>query len=289
MKTLYFFVSCILLCGQSGDSLKVFSETALEKHTSSGQGDSKQAGQNSSKVIHIIVALCDNKYQGIVPVGAKIGNGQDPDNNLYWGCAYGIRSYFKKSAEWKLLKLEKKNGHILERAIFRHATKDFYLVADAYDGQYIQTATEDFLAANAGTKKETIAILGPEAQPNGAKLKTIGIYGNAQLLSYIGHDGLMDFDLDENYANTDGQVRDCIILACISKRFFAPYIKNAKSRPLVWTTQLMAPEAYTVHDAISGYILGETPQQIQNRAAKAYSKYQKCSLKAANNLLVTGF
>src|SRR5688572_22804615 len=31
-----------------------------------------------AQVIHIFVALCDNKYQGIVPVPAKIGNGQDP-------------------------------------------------------------------------------------------------------------------------------------------------------------------------------------------------------------------
>lgn len=235
--------------------------------------------ENTSKVIHIIVALCDNKYQGIVPVGAKIGNGQDPDNNLYWGCAYGVRSYFKKSKEWKFLKSEKKKGIILERAYFKHVTKDAYLVADAYDGQYIKPATEDFLAANAGSKKETVAIDG----------KTIGIYGSANLLSYIGHDGLMDFSVGSDYKNADGKTRDCIILACISKNFFKPYIKNAKSRPLVWTTQLMAPEAYTVHDAISGYLLGETPQQIRLRAAKAYSKYQKCSLNAANKLLVTGF
>lgn len=235
--------------------------------------------ENTSKVIHIIVALCDNKYQGIVPVGAKIGNGQDPDNNLYWGCAFGIRSYFKKSAEWKFLKSEKMKGKILERVIFKHVSKDFYLVADAYDGQFIKLATEDFLASNAGSKKDVLKING----------KTIGIYGNAQLLSYIGHDGLMDFSMDEPYDNIDGKSRDCIILACVSKTFFKPYIKNAKSRPLVWTTQLMAPEAYTVHDAISGYVLNETPEQIHARAAKAYSKYQKCSLKAANKLLATGF
>lgn len=57
--------------------------------------------------IHVLVALCDNKYQGIVPVPAKIGNGQDPDNNLYWGCSYGIRSYFKKSKAWKLVRQKK--------------------------------------------------------------------------------------------------------------------------------------------------------------------------------------
>ena len=49
----------------------------------------------------------------------------------------------------------------------------------------------------------------------------------------------------------------------------------------------MAPEAYTIHDAITGYVNGETNDQIRLRAAKAYHKYQKCGLNAAKNLLVT--
>ena len=48
----------------------------------------------SFKTIHILTALCDNKYQGIVPVPKSIGNGQDPKNNLYWGCQNGILTYF---------------------------------------------------------------------------------------------------------------------------------------------------------------------------------------------------
>ncbi len=35
------------------------------------------------KTVKVFVALCDNKTQGIVPVGEKIGNGDDPDANLY--------------------------------------------------------------------------------------------------------------------------------------------------------------------------------------------------------------
>ncbi len=54
---------------------------------------------SETNTIHIIVALCDNKYQGIVPVPKTIGNGQDPKNNLYWGTAYGIKTYFKRSSE----------------------------------------------------------------------------------------------------------------------------------------------------------------------------------------------
>ncbi len=227
--------------------------------------------------IHIMVALCDNKYQGIVPVPKKIGNGRDPKNNLYWGTAYGIKTYFKKSNEWNLIRKENKDDIILERLVFKHREKNYYLVADAYDGKFIKKTTIDFLKSNAGILKDTIQI----------KDTTIGIKGHSNLIAYIGHDGLMDFQLDETYENVDGQKRDAIILACYSKSYFQNYMNNTQSRPLVWTTGLMAPEAYTIHDALTGYINNETPEEIRTRAAKAYSIYQKCSLKAARNLLVS--
>ena len=80
-----------------------------------------------TKTIHVLVALCDNKYQGIVPVPKGIGNGQDADSNLYWGCGYGVRTYFKRSKEWKFIKSEKPYSDIiLERVTFKHATKKLY-------------------------------------------------------------------------------------------------------------------------------------------------------------------
>ena len=108
-------------------------------------------------------------------------------------------------------------------------------------------------------------------------------------MAYIGHDGLMDFQLYETYRNADGRVRDCIILACVSRAFFGPHLEETKARPLVWTTNLMCPEAYTIHDALSGYVLGESPEAIRTRAAKAYAKFLKCSETAARGLIVTGW
>ena len=75
----------------------------------------------------------------------------------------------------------------------------------------------------------------------------------------------------------------------MTEKYFAPHLKTANINPLVWTTGLMCPEAYTMHDAISGYVNDETNEQIRNRAAGAYSKYQKCGIGAAKKLLVTGW
>jgi hypothetical protein len=46
--------------------------------------------QTSPRIVHVFVALADNQHQGIVPVPAALGNGRDPQRNLYWGAAYGV-------------------------------------------------------------------------------------------------------------------------------------------------------------------------------------------------------
>jgi hypothetical protein len=37
----------------------------------------------------------------IAAVPKLIGNGDDPYNNLYWGAQYGVKTYFKKSSDWR--------------------------------------------------------------------------------------------------------------------------------------------------------------------------------------------
>ncbi|WP_417356930.1 hypothetical protein [Flavobacterium sp.] len=266
-------------CGKQKEQPQVNYEIAIADTTKTKLPVNNIVFDTTAKTIHVYVALCDNKYQGIVPVPKAIGNGQDPDNNLYWGCGYGVRTFFKKSTEWKLLKKEKKDTLIIERLVFKHTSKNYYLIADAYNGKYIKQCTKDFLNSSAGKLKDTLNVNGT----------TLGIAGNSKLITYTGHDGLMDFNLYDDYTNSDGKKRDVIILACYSKSYFGKHLKKANVNPLVWTTGLMCPETYTLHDAITGYIKGEDNTQIQQRAAAAYSKYQKCSEKAAKNLLATGW
>ncbi len=233
------------------------------------------------KTIHVFVALCDNDHQGIVPVPESLGNGKDPNNNLYWGATFGIKSYFKnKATNWKFITgIKSENSIILERLLFKHTTKDIYLLADAYDGEEIKTCIEDFLKASNGQKPVTI---------NSDSI-IIPFGGEADLIAYVGHDGLMDFNVDIQYLNLVKKPRDVIILACFSKRFFSEEIKSAKANPLLWTTHLMAPEAYTLKSAVDGWMLNETGSQLEERAAQTYHKYQKCGIKGARNLFATGY
>jgi hypothetical protein len=100
----------------------------------------------------------------------------------------------------------------------------------------------------------------------------------------------MDFSLDNAYpVKKNDAKRETIILACISKRFFSYGIQKAGATPLLWSTGLMSPEAYTLEAAIAGWLNKETGQQIRMRAAQAYDKYQHCGVKTASRLLVTGW
>jgi hypothetical protein len=242
------------------------------------------AAQDVPRTVHVFVALADNKNQGIVPVAARLGNGLDAKNNLYWGSAYGVKTFFGRSADWELVAQgQKPKPEVLERCIFKHRRENVFLVADAYQGDKIRQTIFDFLDAAAGANQEKIAV---RAGP-----REIALHGRggADLVAYIGHEGFMDFQLPALPRAAGKGKRDAIVLACISKTYFRDALRSAGATPLLWTTGLMAPEAYTLKSALDGWILHEDGQAIRTRAAGAYSKYQKCSLGAARKLLVTGW
>lgn len=230
-----------------------------------------------TKVIHVLVALCDNKYQGIVPVPAAIGNGQDPRNNLYWGAGYGLKTYFNKQKEWQLISSEKNTQSIiLERLIYKNKQKDIYLVADAYDGQYIKNTIQDFLNYSAGLNDLTITI----------NNKNLVAGGKANLVIYVGHNGLMDWSLSSIFNPPSSPVvsqeqrklqsgRKVAVFACKSQQYFSKPLEETGISPAILTTHYMAPEGYVVYALVSGYVNNLSKQQIHENVAKAYSKHQK--------------
>jgi len=238
------------------------------------------------RTIHVFVALADNQHQGIVPVAATLGNGEDAAHNLYWGSAYGVKTFFSRSAEWERLAcVDKPKAAILEWCIFKYRTANFYLIADAYRGIEIKQAILDFLDSAAGSVTDTVTVSG---HPPGTPLR-LPAHGGATLLAYIGHDGLMDFQLPHYPQRKDVAHREAIVLACASKQFFGEAVRASGAYPLLWTTGLMAPEAYTLKSALDGWIAGENREQVRDRAAGAYDKYQKCGMKAAHRLFATGW
>jgi hypothetical protein len=243
--------------------------------------------KNPVPVIHVFVALCDNVNQGIVPVSASLGNGDNPATNLYWGAAFGVKTFFNKNREWQAVNPTsvsvKSPSVVLDRVVFRHRRSGAFLIAEAYRGSYIRQATEDFLAAASGTPGEKLAVSidGKEAD--------LHLGGSANLIALIGHNGLMDFQLSSIPKKRDDEKREAIILACASKSYFTKPLRTTGAQPLLWTTNLMAPEAYVLSAALDGWLSHETDEQVRLRAAKAYSKYQRIGLRGASGLFATGW
>lgn len=240
------------------------------------------SAQSACRVVHVFVALADNEHQGIVPVPAALGNGDDPSRNLYWGAAFGVRTFFARSKDWKQIDFTlHRKGAVVETAIFRHNDSETYVVADAYRGSEIKQALADFFSAAAGTDAP-VQLGSPNGGPTYVNKK-------ADLVVYVGHDGLMDFPVERTFPGNHDTKRQVIVLACASKQYFAAPLKPAGAIPLLWTTNLMAPEAYTLKAALDGWIAGETDEQIRQRAAAAYARYQRISQSAALKLFATGW
>jgi hypothetical protein len=216
------------------------------------------------KTIRVFVALADNR-QGIAPVPAKIGNGDDPENNLYWGCDDGLKAYFNRSASrWKRVSSQKHPmPGVLERLTFQHKTHNAILIADAYQGLKIREAITQYCATSVtGTQDETA------------------------LTAYIGHNGLMNFPLPSLPRTRAASHIPTIALACQSHAYFTQLLQSHGASPLLMTTQLMYPGSFILHDALESWFAGGSKEEIRLAAARAYAKNQKISVKSASGVFI---
>jgi len=275
-------VTCALLTACAGTTTYLSNLPA----TAGGQPQITLAAKNSVPVIHAFVALCDNVNQGIVPVSATLGNGDDAQRNLYWGAAFGVKTFFSKSKDWRVVDCRPgpdDGQFIIERCVFKRRDREAFLVADAYRGSEIKRATQTFLQAASGYPGDSLTV-----QVDG-RTASLQLYGSASLVTYSGHDGLMDFQLTAPPKKQDNEERGAIILACASKSYFADVLRKTGARPVLWTTNLMAPEAYILAAAVDGWLRKETDEQIRIRAARAYNQYQHCGERSASKLFATGW
>jgi len=230
---------------------------------------------NPVKVAHVIVALCDNVHQGIVKVPARIGNGDDLVDNLYWGASLGVKSYFRQSTAWKLASTTKPSkGDILERAVFVHKATGAVLVADAYRGAAIKKATVDYFDFLSGRR----------AAPLRVGNREVSLGGGADLVAYVGHDGLMEWSIPAPTPAAHKHRPLAVALACKTQQFFGADLKATGAKSYVLTQSLMAPEAYNLEAVLGSWVKGEDAHHAVEAAARAYAKYQKISVKAARTV-----
>lgn len=223
------------------------------------------AAAPSSTHISVIVSLVDNASQGIVPVPAKIGNGDDPKSNLYWGALYGVKTFLSKADGWRKLECKKNiSDTILERCEFAWQDK-LTVTADAYRGSRIGQAMLEFMQQ---------AATPPKAETR-------------EMVVYVGHDGLMDEQnqpLVKDFPKHAGHDKQAVVLACLSDEFFSEHVLAAGSKPVVTTFSFMAPEAYVLEAVARGFANQSSEAELRSLAGTAYARYQHISAKAGKSV-----
>lgn len=173
---------------------------------------------------------------------------------MYWGAAYGVKAFLNKQPGWEICAAEKpENQDIIERIVFKNTMLKVIVAADAYRGAAIKSAVEHFLWYASGSKHEAISAAGEKLVAG----------GNAELAVYVGHNGLMDFDLPNFPRAADAAQRRAAVFACQSRYYFKKPLHDAGALPLVWTRGNMAPEAYTLHALVESWAKGSSDDAVR--------------------------
>ena len=243
----------------------------------------EKAETKKELVVHVLVPLCDNENQGIVPTSASLGNGLSLKSNLYWATSKGMKRYFKEQKDWKLIKsILNPSKNILERVIFQKSYSNgtkVIMIADAYRGDRMKACLEDYFNALGGNLKDSVK----------TDSKTWGIYGHADMVAFNGHNGLMDEEITVKPSKNNRSI-DAVSIACASKGYFNAEYKKVNAYPLVTTTNLLYPGAPVMHDIIDAWAALKDGAEVRKAAGAAYYRMKpKSGPNGSLNLFATGW
>ncbi|MFH2010709.1 MAG: hypothetical protein ABI333_29175 [bacterium] len=232
-------------------------------------------------VVTVYVALCDNRA---IACGSKrLGNGDRPRTNLYWGGAAGLRAYFDHRRGYKRVFLDQGDSKVvLERVVYRRRVRP---PSPRWLKLGVRKAFEIYLVGYAirGTKigKAAEALVRGVAQGSGTTLKlpdgtVLAVGGRSHVIGYAGHNHFMDVVGRFKWPRV---VRKkpvgYFMLACQSAQYLAPKLTHPKTHALLLTKVFMYPGAFTIDGLIRGLALAEPQRKVFRRGCAYYAKYQR--------------
>jgi len=233
-------------------------------------------------IVHCLVPLCDNNFQGIVPTTTSLGDGFSTRTNLYWATRNGMKRYYQLNENWQELTLNfNESDTILERVAFE---RDFensakvILICDAYRGDKMEKCLNDYFGFLSGKRSDSLNLSG----------KFLKIGEAADMIVFNGHNGIMDVVPKTVFASK-GRMKDAVVIACSSHWNYTEPITYSNAYPLVTTMSSLYPGASILDAIISEWANLKDPEEIRFSAAKAYHKLKDCGMESANNLFYTGW
>jgi hypothetical protein len=246
-------------------------------------------------VVTVHVALCSNL--SIWCGSKKLGNGDRPGTNLYWGGAAGFTAWFRWNGRRRYTRVYRDKGDgkvVLERVVYRRRVKnlsarwrrfgvnkpfDIYVVGLAYRGSHIGKGVGAFIRQTATEVGSTLKL------KSGVKLR---IGGLGHVVGYAGHNYLMDTGGRWKWPRISRRKPvGYFMLSCRSAPYVAPRLTHRRTHALLLTRVLMYPGAYTIDGLVSGLRLAQSQARVYRRGCAMYGKHSKVSVSKVCGYLFT--
>ncbi len=224
-----------------------------------------EAGKPLTVSVH--VPLCESS---IIPCGnAKLGDGDNPETNLYWSTTPGFGRWFaRKGGGWKRTRATNDTGdpdvlllHTYERTITTPATwqkrgapkrATIEIVIRAWRGTAIDRALAAYAAELSG--------------------------GEAQIVAWVGHNRLMDVDAYA-WPAPSSTTTGAIAIACHTAAYMEKPVPAATRVPLLMTRDFLFANAAPLEAAVLAFASGGGYAKIRLDAATAYAGVRKREVK----------
>ena len=232
-------------------------------------------------VVEVHVPLCDNT---IIACGnKKLGDGDNPDTNLYWSTTPGFGAWFaRRGGGWTRVVARAAGDtgdrdvlalHVYRRELAtpaswrkRGAPKrvELDIVVHGWRGSAIDRALAAFAVDVSQRGTRDIAL------PDGT---TLAAGGAAQIVAWVGHNRLMDLERFEWPAAGD-DAQGTIAIACDTAPYLKRELSGPKRVPLLMTSDLLFANAAPLEAAVLAFVAGGGYAQIRSAATEAYAKIQ---------------
>ena len=233
-------------------------------------------------VVEVHVPLCDNS---IIPCGnPKLGDGENPETNLYWATTPGFGRWFARGGGgWKRVKLESAetgDKDVLAVHVYRRtqrapakwrkagapATFELDIVVRAWRGTAIDRALAAYAQDTSGGAARDVKL---------GDGSTLAAGGAAQLVAWVGHNRLMDLEsFDWPKTSSKSPKQGTIAIACHTAAYMEEAVSAESRVPLLMTRDFLFANAAPLEAAVLAFAKGGTYQQIRGDAATAYAGVQ---------------
>jgi len=237
-------------------------------------------------VVEVHVPLCE---QAIIACGnAKLGDGDNPDTNLYWSTTPGFGSWFaRRTSGWKRVLVQRAGEtgdadllavHVYRRRVTSPAAwrkrgapakLEIDLVVRAWRGTAIDRALTAYAADLSGGAARTLKL---------ADDSTLQAGGAAQIVAWVGHNRLMDL-APYTWPAPGTSTKGAIAIACHTAAYMEATVPSSTRVPLLMTRDFLFANAAPLEATVLAFAAGGSYAKIRVDAATAYAHVRDRTVK----------